>query len=271
MEEKTPETFKDLNEELLKPSVDESDEPRRNSKEWLIQRVLLLCEENQLELTMSNSKLKRLGKTQLQKLLAELTEESIKNQMAAAVQAPSTDERVMAVATLRMLHDTLANGCELGLNRWLPQHGYELDGFTKGFKEPKTSQIVDDCLREIAEESDILQYIESPYTEEPQLVQTRQRKCMLYTNPLLTSKAKVFPIHQKKSMTCWKHFRCRGLAAKMYALQKAYIFADEARSRKCFHCIFLENVYWKHFRDWGSTAKMFPLRCTGNIFAIEAC
>lgn len=163
MEEKTPETFKDLNEELLKPSVDESDEPRRNSKEWLIQRVLLLCEENQLELTMSNSKLKRLGKTQLQKLLAELTEESIKNQMAAAVQAPSTDERVMAVATLRMLHDTLANGCELGLNRWLPQHGYELDGFTKGFKEPKTSQIVDDCLREIAEESDILQYIESPY------------------------------------------------------------------------------------------------------------
>ena len=104
-----------------------------------------------------------MGKEKLQKLLGELTEEAIKTQMAQTLNANSTDDRVMAVATLRMLHDMMANGCEMTMNRFLPRYGYEIEGFTEGLKEPNTSKVVDQCLQEIAAESDILQYIESPY------------------------------------------------------------------------------------------------------------
>jgi hypothetical protein len=83
--------------------------------------------------------------------------------MARSLNVNSTDDKVMAVATLRMLHDMMANGCELTMNRVLPQYGYEVQGFTQGLKEPTTSKVVDQCLQEIAAESDILQYVESPY------------------------------------------------------------------------------------------------------------
>lgn len=163
-EEQKTKSFAQLNDELLKPAPQpEGAEPRRNSKEWLIAKILQICEEANLELTMSNTKLRRMGKEKLQKLLAELTEEAIKTQMAQTLKANSTDDRVMAAATLRMLHDMMANGCEMTLNRFLPRYGYEIQGFTEGLKEPNTSKVVDQCLQEIAAESDILQYIESPY------------------------------------------------------------------------------------------------------------
>ena len=157
-------TFADLNDELLKPAPATDQEPRRNSKEWLITRITQLCEEENLELTMSNTKLKRMGKEKLQKLFAELTEAAIKSQMARNLNVNSTDDRVMAVASLRMLHDMMANGCEMTLNRFLPRYGYEIDGFTSGLQHPTTSKVVDQCLEEIAAESDILQYVESPYS-----------------------------------------------------------------------------------------------------------
>ena len=64
-------TFADLNDELLTPAPETDQEPRRNSKEWLITRITQLCEEENLELTMSNTKLKRMGKEKLMKLFAE--------------------------------------------------------------------------------------------------------------------------------------------------------------------------------------------------------
>ena len=157
-------SFAELNDELLKPEPAGDQEPRRNSKEWLIQKITQLCEEANLELTMSNTKLKRMGKEKLQKLLGELTEEAIKTQMARNLNVNSTDDRVMAVASLRMLHDMMANGCEMTLNRFLPRYGYEIEGFTAGLQHPTTSKVVDQCLEEIAAESDILQYVESPYS-----------------------------------------------------------------------------------------------------------
>ena len=98
-------TFADLNDELLTAAPDTDQEPRRNSKEWLLTKITQLCEEANLELTMSNTKLRRMGKEKLQKLLGELTEEAVKTQMARNLNVNSTDDRVMAVATLRMLHD----------------------------------------------------------------------------------------------------------------------------------------------------------------------
>ena len=84
--------------------------------------------------------------------------------MAEAVGARSgSPDSVIALATLRMIHDLMANSVEKGANGFLPRYGYRLDGFAAALKEPTTSACVDDCLKEIAAESDILQHIESPY------------------------------------------------------------------------------------------------------------
>ena len=104
-----------------------------------------------------------MSKPRLQKMLGEMVEDVVKTEMAAQVGANSTDESVIALATLRMMHDLLANGVERGLNVFLPKYGYELDGFSAALKEPMTSQCVDDCLKEIAAENEVLQYVKSPY------------------------------------------------------------------------------------------------------------
>jgi len=151
-----------LNDELLRP-VQKQEDTKRNTKEFLIDRILSVAEENNLELSISNSKLKRMSKERLQKMLGEMIEEVVKSEMAAAVGAKSGDDSVIALATLRMVHDMLANGVEQGLNVLLPRYGYQVDGFSNALKEPLTSKCVDDCLQEIAAENDVLQYVKSPY------------------------------------------------------------------------------------------------------------
>ena len=151
-----------LNDELLRP-VQKQEDTKRNTKEFLIARILSVAEENNLELSISNSKLKRMSKERLQKMLGEMIEEVVKSEMAACVGAKSGDDSVIALATLRMMHDMLANGVEQGLNVLLPRYGYEVDGFSDALKEPMTSKCVNDCLREIAAENDVLQYVKSPY------------------------------------------------------------------------------------------------------------
>ena len=155
--------FAKLNDELLKKDRDDEEKPRRNTKEALIDRIVQTAEENNLELNVSNTKLKRMSKDALQKLFGEMVEDLVKNEMAAQVGAKSGNDSVIALATLRMVHDMLATGVEQGLNQFLPPYGYRLEGFTDSLKEPVTSQCVDDCLKEIAAENDILQYIQSPY------------------------------------------------------------------------------------------------------------
>lgn len=152
-----------FNDELLKKEPTDT-EPRRNSKSAIIQRILQIAEENDLELTYSNTKLKRMSKERLQRMLAEILQEAVKNQMAAQVNAPSGNDKVIALATLRMMHDMAANGIEATLNNVLPRYGYKVDGFTHKMKHPSTSKVIDQCLEEIAAESEILQYIESPYS-----------------------------------------------------------------------------------------------------------
>ena len=154
-----------LNNELLEAKEEKKDdpEPKRNTKEALIDRILSICQEHNLELTVSNTKLKRMSKTALQKLLGELVEDLMKKQMAEAVHSPSPDQNVVALHTLRMLHDMCVVGVEGGLNRYLPQYGYEVHGFADALKQPGVSKCIDDCLAEIAAEHNVMQYIESPY------------------------------------------------------------------------------------------------------------
>ena len=45
----------------------------------------------------------------------------------------------------------------------LPRYGYEIHGFTQALKDPNVDEAVTQCLAEIARESDVMQYIESPY------------------------------------------------------------------------------------------------------------
>ena len=105
-----------LNDELLKkPRVNPDDPPKRNTKDALIDRILLMAEENNLEIIVSNTKLKRMSKPALQKLLGEMLNECMKKQIAEAVKAPGTDDNVIAFATLRMMHDMCVMGVEKGL------------------------------------------------------------------------------------------------------------------------------------------------------------
>ena len=62
MDEKTQNaTVRAMNDELLKKEApeDSDEKPKRNSKEFLIARIVQLADENDLELTMSTTKLKR--------------------------------------------------------------------------------------------------------------------------------------------------------------------------------------------------------------------
>ena len=158
-----PTNIKKFNDELLKKERPTDDKPKRNSKDFLIERIFQIADENDLELSLSSTKLKRMSKEKLQMLLGELCEEAVKTQMAQAVGAKSGNESVIALATLRMVHDLLANSVEQGLNVFLPKYGYELQGFSNSLKQKPTSDCVDDCLKEIAAESEILQYVQSPY------------------------------------------------------------------------------------------------------------
>ena len=88
MEEKTePKNVKKLNDDLLKKERPVEEKPKRNSKEFLIERIFQVADENDLELNLSSTKLKRMSKDRLQTLLGELCEEAVKTQMAAAVGA----------------------------------------------------------------------------------------------------------------------------------------------------------------------------------------
>ncbi len=152
-----------LNDELLQEDEKVAEEPKRNTKEWLVEKILILADENDLELSISNTKLRRMSKEKLQKLLGELGEKVVKQGMAQSVGASGTSDAAIGLATLRMVHDLCASATESGLNTMLPDYGYKVEGFAESLKSPVVSEAVDDCLREIAATTDVLQYIQSPY------------------------------------------------------------------------------------------------------------
>jgi len=158
-----------LNNELLnagkKTEASDTKKAARNSKNALIEKILQVTEKYELELEYSDTKLKRMNKQQLTKVLAHIIEESVKIDMCKQVGcAPGASPKVMGLAALRMMHDICATGFEKGAQAFLPQYGYDIDGFSDTLKEPTMSQAIDQCLTEIAAESpEILQYFESPY------------------------------------------------------------------------------------------------------------
>lgn len=155
-----------LNNELLDEDVAESESlhPKRNSKDDLIMKIINICADSQLELEHSNSKLRRMTKDQLCKILAQKIELGVKGQMASQVGAkPNAPDSVIALGALKMMHNILVNTAERGLNMVLPKYGYKVQGFSNSLKDPAVNEAVEQCLAEIAAESDILKHIESPY------------------------------------------------------------------------------------------------------------
>ena len=158
----------ELNDALLKATEEDveqaEDQPKRNSKDDLISKIIGCCADNGLELEHSNTKLRRMTKDQLCKILAEKIEKGVKSQMAAQVGAkPGASDSVIALGALKMMHNICASTAERGLNVILPRYGYEIVGFREGLKDPAVDEAVNQCLTEIAAESDILQHIKSPY------------------------------------------------------------------------------------------------------------
>ena len=169
MENKKEQTFEDLNEDLLKVSEDDTkpaEIPKKvSSKQGLIDKIVKISEEQNIPLEQSMTKLKRMAKKDLARLLAEMIEKLMKKEMCRQVGVEEgSDQRVVALGALRMVHDIMAKGCEEGLNRFLPQYGYEVDGFCDNLQNPNISRQIDQALAEIAEENDVLQYVKSPYS-----------------------------------------------------------------------------------------------------------
>jgi len=163
----TTETFITENDDLLIEEKSETapEKQKRNSKAELINRIVELSDKNNIELEYSDTKLKRMNKTQLQQILADQMEKIMKAEVAETVGANrNASEQVVAMHALRMMHDIAAKGFEVGGNRFANQYGYDITGFSDNLKEPIVSEAVNQCLEEIAlENADILEYVKSPY------------------------------------------------------------------------------------------------------------
>ena len=124
-----------LNNELIRATDEDdkkSEKTKRNSKDELIQKIIQLAENNDIPLKMSDTKLRRMNKQQLNELLAEVVETAMRNEMAKQVGAkPGATDSVIALGALRMIHDIAAAGTEKTINIFLPDYGYEVDGFAR--------------------------------------------------------------------------------------------------------------------------------------------
>ena len=166
----TPEESARLNNELLKAespvAEEEKARPKRNSKEELTAKILKVVSAYEIDFNYSDTKLRRMNKVELTKLLAQVTEEGVKQDMAKACGVdPRAHGKVVTLGALRMLHSICATGFEKGFNAFgTPYCGYECEGFAETLKDPVVQGSVDECLLEIAAENpEILEYFDSPY------------------------------------------------------------------------------------------------------------
>ena len=160
-----------LNQELLQATEEPAKPvkpptPKRNSNQALRANILKVVEKYQLDFPFSDTKLRRMNKEQLTKLLAEVMEESVKQDMAKQVGVdPRAPQALVSLGALRMVHNIFARSAEQGWNQWgADATGYEIEGFADSLSHPEVAKTVDECLVEIANENpEVLQYFESPY------------------------------------------------------------------------------------------------------------
>ena len=156
-----------MSNELLAADKPQSPKkPKRNGKDAIRANIMKVVEKYDLELGYSDTKLKRMNKEQLTKVLAEVMEESVKIDMAKSVGVdPRAGGKVVTLGALRMLHNICATGFEKGFNAFGPDLvGLRCDGFASSLRHPDVQHTVDECLTEIAAENpEVLEYFDSPY------------------------------------------------------------------------------------------------------------
>ena len=141
--------------------------PKRNGKDAIRANIFKVVERYDLELGYSDTKLKRMNRDQLTKVLAEVMEESVKIDMAKSVGVdPRAGGKVVTLSALRMLHNICATGFEKGFNAFGPgMVGLKCEGFAASLRHPDVQHTVDECLAEIAAENpEVLEYFDSPYS-----------------------------------------------------------------------------------------------------------
>jgi hypothetical protein len=160
-----------LNDELLKVEEEGSPKkvkvPKRGSKDKIIHNILKIDEEYNLELEYSDTTLRRMNKEKLTKVLAECMERCVKIDMAKSVGVdPRANGKCITLGALRMLHNLCATGFERSFNAFGSKYvGYEVEGFASSMNDPAIQSSVDEILTEIAAENpEVLQYFDSPYT-----------------------------------------------------------------------------------------------------------
>jgi hypothetical protein len=141
---------------------------KKGSKTDLINEIFDLCKRANIACEHSEGQLKRMNKKKLLELLALYCERvveakvlekcNIKEKMDNMNDKQKT--KLMNIGILRMAHDSLCYAAENATARFTP---YTIEGMTRQMKEHKEmSDQIDQCLAEIAEEYDVLTYIESP-------------------------------------------------------------------------------------------------------------
>ena len=141
--------------------------PKRNSKDRIRADILKVVEKYQLDFPYSDTKLKRMNKEQLTRLLAEVMEAGVKQDMARQVGVdPSAPQALISLGALRMVHNIAARGVERAWNTFAVRPtGLAVEGFADSLAHPEVAKTVDECLMEIAEANpEVLQYFESPYS-----------------------------------------------------------------------------------------------------------
>lgn len=166
----TSESDRALVEELLQITEKDIDGqyepkiPRRNTKGDIIAQIWQLKDKANLPMELSETALRRMSKSQLIELLATLIEEASKKALASSLGAQGTDPSSITLAALRMMWDTAVGGLEKGANCILPGMGYSCKGLLKNSQSEPTSDVINECLREIAiMNPTILSQVASPY------------------------------------------------------------------------------------------------------------
>ena len=169
-EGRVSESDRALVEELLQISeadIDGATEtrvPRRNTKQDIISQVWKLRDEAKVQMDHSETALRRMSKSQLAELLASMMETASRDALAKSLGAVNADPSSITLAALRMMWDTCVGGLEKGSSCVLPSMGYSLDGLLKNSQSEPTSDVINQCLREIAiDNPQILAQIASPY------------------------------------------------------------------------------------------------------------
>ena len=165
--------FDKAKEELLdslNPSEEVEKVTKRGSKDDLIEKIHKVCDEHDIICEYSTTQLKRSTKKRLSEILAELIETAMEKKIRDQIKVKSIEgatseqnEKLVAIATLRLLHDSLARATEVGVDRFTP---FEINGFTQSMQQEQVSEQIDSCLAEIAAEyQDVVELISSPYTK----------------------------------------------------------------------------------------------------------